>query len=150
MYYRFFYLEDIKMIPNAFFASYLFASLLLLAELFISGFAVVLVSSSNTDALEEHYALFGIAHLLELSFIHLFSVGLLLFIFLHLVALVVSRKRIAFYTMLFFTLLLASQSVWFFVGSWQLKLFCSLMLGIMLISVIIRMIWHVYKNGRMC
>ena len=112
---------------NVFYKTSLMILFFFIVEIFISGYAVIYLSLDSLDALINHFE-FSYEHYIEIAFFHLFSIGMILFIVLHLLSVLKVKKTLTFDTVVVTFLLFTSHIFWYLLSSATLKLFASISL----------------------
>lgn len=120
---------------------------LLIFEVFASGFGIVVFESGTFDSLMKHFE-FSFDHYVEIAFFHLFSIGTVLFIVLHLLSVFRIQSKLLFQTLIAYGLLLGSHLVWFPLASPVLKIFSTFALFIFVIYLLVVLLKRVYLQTR--
>ncbi len=120
---------------------------LLIIEIFVSGFGIVVLESGTFDSMMKHFE-FSFDHYIEIAFFHLFSIGTVLFIVLHLLSVFRIQTKLLFNTLIAYGLLLVSHFVWFLLTSPVLKIFSAFALFIFVIYLLVIILKRVYLQTR--
>ena len=120
---------------------------LFIVEIFISGFGIVALESGSFQSLLKHFA-FSFDHYVEIAFFHLFSMGTILFIVLHLFSVFRIQNDLVPKTLLAFGLLFGSHILWYVIASPALKIFSAVLLFLFVFYLLFIVVRRVYLQTR--
>ncbi len=116
-----------------------------IVELFLSGYAVVFYSLDSFASVIKHFH-FSFDHYIEIAFFHLFSIGMILFIVLHLLSIFRVKNSLGFETTVNYFLLFVSHIAWYLLSSPTLKIVASLSLFFYLFYLLILLLKRLYQQ----
>ncbi len=120
---------------------------LFIVEIFLSGFGIVALESGSFRSLVEHFA-FSFDHYVEIAFFHLFSIGTVLFIVLHLFSVFRIQNNLLPKTLLAYGLLFGSHIFWYMIASEALKIFSAISLFVLIFYLLFVILKRVYLQTR--
>ena len=102
---------------------------LFIVEIFVSGFGIVALESGSFETLTKHFD-FSFDRYVEIAFFHLFSMGTVLFVVVHLLSAFRISNNLLPKTLLAYGLLFGSHIFWYPIASPALKIFSAVSLFI--------------------